>query len=268
MRLTCIVIPAFIIITSLNTAGKDNSFLFKPDNANFFVYGYGRNSFIINQSKLAGLKLDSQISQLSSGKRINSASDDPAGLAVAEKMKSLLDQLKQESMNSEDMRNFHNFIESAIAQDQEILQRIRLLTVQASNGILNNEDRGYIQAEIDQFLSQINFNAKFLQFNKIGIIPELTAQNLGLDKVDVIRNLQNSIGIVDEALKKLIRKRVLQGVKSNILTFQIEGKNYQYLNLQRTESLIRDLDMAEGITNLIKNSVLLKSQYGLVIRSK
>jgi len=66
----------------------------------------------------------------------------------------------------------------------------------------------------------------------------------------------------------LMTKRVVQGVKSNILTFKIEGKSYQFLNLQRTESNISDLDMAEGITELIKNSVLFKTQHGLIIRSR
>jgi flagellin len=205
---------------------------------------------------------------LSSGKRINTASDDPAGFAVAEKMNALLKQLRQESMNAEDMRNFRNFIESAVAEDQELLQRIRLLLVQGSSGILNSEDRSYLQSEINQFLSQINLNAKFLQFNNISVIPDLTTRDLGLDGVDAVHNLQDSIGLVDEAMTKLTMKRIVQGVQSNILTFQIEGKSYQYLNLQRTESLISDLDMAEGITELIKNSVMLQTQNGLLIRSK
>ena len=257
-----------IIITTMNLTAKDNTFLFQPDGANFYVYGQGRNSFIINQSKITSMKIDSLISGLSSGKRINTASDDPAGFAVAEKMKGLLNQLRQETMNDEDMRNLYGFIESSIAEDQEMLQRIRTLLVQASSGILNKEDRGYIQTEISQFLDQINLNAKFLQFNNMSVITELTTQNLGLDKVDVVHNLQNSFQIVDDALTKLTVKRVLQGVKSNVLTFRIEGKSYQYLNLQKTESGISDLDMTEAITDLIKDSVQLKTRYGLILRSK
>jgi len=268
MKSILLAIVPLLFIYIVNASAKGNSFLFQPEGSNFYVYGYGENNFIVNQSKLIEMKLDSQMSQLSSGKRINNASDDPAGFAVAEKMNSLLKQLRQESMNDEDMRNFHNFIESAIGQDQELLQRIRLLVVQASNGILNSEDRGYIQSEIDQLLKQINLNAKFLQFNNIGIIAGLTTKNLGLDGIDVVRNIQRSIGLVDDSLSMLTKKRILQGVKTNVLTFRIEGKSYQYINLQRSESNISDLDMAEGITNLIKNSVMLKTQNGLIIRSK
>ena len=266
-KIPVITLSLFIAFSSVLTA-ENSSFLFQPNGSNFYVYGKEQNNFIITQSKLTELKLNSQISQLSSGKRINSASDDPAGFAVAEKMKGVLNQLKQESMNAEDMRNFHNFVESAIAQDQALLQRIRQLIVQSSSGILNSEDREYIQAEIDQLLKQINMNAKFLQFNTISIIPELTTQNLGLDAVDVVRNANNSMGVVDVALTKLTKKRIIQGVQSNVLTFQIEGKSYQYINLQKTKSNISDLDMAEGISDLIKNSVLLQSQHGLIIRSK
>jgi len=251
-----------------HAAAGDSSFLFQPNGANFVVYGKGDTSFILNRSRITALKLDRYLSHLASAKRINNASDDPAGFAVAEKMEGLLKQLKQESVNDEDMRNFYTYVESAVAQDQDLVQRIRLLIIQASNGILAVEDREYIQAEILQLLNQINMNAKFSQFNTKPVIPELTTANLGLDSIDVVHKVLDSIGTVDEALKKLTAKRVLQGVKSNILTFRIEGKSYHYLNLQKAQSGITDMDMSEGISELIKNSVLLKTQNGLIMRSK
>jgi flagellin len=268
MKMIKIIIPCLIIAVCATLTAKENSFLFQPEGSNFYVYGYGTKSFIINQSKITGMNIDKQLSQLSTARRINSAADDPSGYAVAEKMKGLLNQLRQESMNAEDMRNLHNFIESAIGQDQEILQRIRQLTVQASNGILNSEDRENIQSEINELLNQLDMNAKFLQFNTISVIPELSAEYLGLDKLDAVHNPEKSIGLADEAMAKLTRKRIIQGVHSNILKFQIDGKSYQFLNLQKAESNISDLDMAEGISGLIKNSVLLKTEYGLIIRSK
>lgn len=268
MKYITLIIMSIIVSLSNPLYPQSNVFLFQPNGSNFYVYGYGQNNFIITQSRLTELNLNLQLSQLSSGKRINSASDDPAGFAVAEKMKGLLNQLKQESVNAEDMRNLHNFIESSIAEDQALLQRIRQLIVQASNGILNKEDREYIQTEIYQLLRQIDMNAKFLQFNTMAVIPELTTVNLGLDRIDVVQNNQNSMAFLESAMTSLTKKRIIQGVQSNVLTFQIEGKSYQYLNLQRTESNISDLDMAEGISNLIKNSVLLQSQHGLIIRAK
>ena len=262
------VICAIIFLTAFDAAAGENHFLFRPGEADFYVYGKGSSSFIISRSKSAAMDLDKIISQLSSGRRINSASDDPAGFAVAAKMTSLLNQLKQESMNDGDMRSLQNVIEAAVAEDQRLLHRIRILIVQASNGILNTEDRLYIQAEIDQFLKQISLNAEFTQFNRKRIISDLTIDKLGLQKVNVVHNLWNSIGFVDEALEKLTKRRIYEGVKSNVITLRIKGKSYQYLNLQRSESLISDADMAEGISRLIKQSVLLKSNHGLILRSK
>lgn len=266
MRLTSLIVLSIILTFTFKSYGNGNSFLFQPSGANFFIFGNGQNNLIISQIKLTELKLDSQIAQLSAGSRIKNASDDPAGLAVVEKINMLLNQLKRESMNAEDLRNLNNFIESSIAEDQEVINRIRLLVVQASNGILSPDDRGNIQSEIDQLINQINLNAKFLQFNCMGIIPQLTSLNLGLDDVDVVRNMQKSIKLVDEALERLTKDRVVRGLQSNLLTFQINGKNYLYLNLQKAESSMSDLDMAEGITKLIRNSVLLKTEYGLVYK--
>jgi flagellin len=268
MKLILLTVFSILLASAAALSVEGKSFLFQPSGSNFYVYGYGNSNFILSRIKLTELNLDSQLSHLSSGKRIDTASDDPAGFAIAEKMNSLLNQLRQESINAEDMRNFNNYVESAVAEDQEILNRIRQLILKAASGILNTEDREYIQFEINQMMKQINLNAKFLQFNNMNIIPELTTFNLGLDDVDVVRNLYNSMELVDNALVQLTKKRVLHGVKSNILTFQIEGKSYQFLNLQRTESRISDLNMAEGITELIKNSIQLKVQNGLLIRSK
>ncbi len=268
MKLKLLSAISILFLFSISLSAEETGFLFQSNGSNFYVYGRGSSTFILSRSKLTELKLDSQLSHLSSGKRIDTASDDPAGFAIAEKMNSLLNQLRQESLNAEDMRNFNNFVESAVADDQELLNRVRLLIVKASNGILNTEDREYIQFEINQLMKQINLNAKFLQFNNMNIIPELTTFHLGLDDVDVVRNLYKSMELVDSALTVLTKKRIVHGVKSNILSFQIEGKSYQFLNLQRTESLISDLNMSEGITELIKNSVQLKVQNGMLIRSK
>lgn len=258
----------FGLLITIDALAENTKYIFKPEGSNFYIYGYGNKNFIITQNRLNNLKLDRKIMQLSSGKRIIMTSDDPAGSAVSEKMNSILLQLKQESMNSEDMKNMTDFIESSVAQDQELLQRIRLLIIQASNGILNAEDREEIQVEINQLLNQINMNAKFIQFNANAVIPDLTAEMLGLDAIDVVRSVQESMKYIDEALTRLAKKRIIQGVKSNILTFQIEGKAYQYMNFQKVESGISDLDMSEGISELIKDSVQIKTNNGLLFKSK
>ena len=262
------ILLVLVIISSTKIYSGNNSFLFRPTGSNFFIYGKGTGHFIIHQSRLSQWNINRTISKLASSKRINNAADDPAGMAVAEKIAALIKGLQQKSMNAENMRNFHYYVESAIKQNQEILKRIRELILRSSSGILGPEDRGYNQSEINQLLRQIDMNARFSQFNTMAVIPNLTTDKLGLKDVNVVRNLYGSMKHVDNALKMLQKRRIIQGIRSNILTFRIKGMSYNFLNLQRAESGIRDLDMARGISRLMKNKVLLKSQYGIIIKSK
>lgn len=244
-------------------------YLFAPDGANFLVYGAGGGKqFIINQPKLTQWRLQKDFAGLSSGKRIVTAGDDPAGLAVAEKMDSLIRGLKQESMNAEDMRNYVNFLESALGADQELITRIRELALRASSGILGPDDRALIQAEVREVLAQIDMNAEFTQFNKKNVMKEITAAFLGIAAADVARDAPGAIGMADTALKKIQVMRTGAGVKANVLTLQIEGKSLYILNMGEAESRLRDLDMAEGVSSLMKNSVLLKTQYGVLMLPK
>lgn len=268
MKIKNFIIMSIFVLLSIPAVLLGDDFLFKPDGSNFYVYGRGTDTFIINQSKLTSSNINKLFEQLSFGKRINSAADDPSGLAVSEKMEALLRQLRQSSMNDEDMRNFYNVVESAIAQDQDLLNRVRELLIQGASGILATDDREIIQSEISELLKQIDMNARFSQFNTIPVIQDLTTKNLGLDKVDIVHNPDKSIGIVDAALTKLTKGRVLKGIQSNILTFRIEGKNWYYVNFVESVSRITDMEMSEGISDLVKNSVILKSQHGLLLRSK
>lgn len=257
-----------MIIAVTGTYAADKSYIYMPDGADFFVYGRGAETFIVNRSMVGEREFDLTLKRLSSGKRINTAADDPAGLAVSQKMDSMLEQIMRDSMNDADMRNLHNFVESAIASDQDIIRRIRDLAVQASGGILGPDDRELIQSEVDQLLAQVDMNAKFSQFNKVDVIPELTAQKLGIDKISVIHDPEGAIGLADSALKVLTVKRVMQGVKANMLTLRIEGKSYYYMNLVSAESRITDFDMAEGISDLAKQGVLVRTRYGVLVKGK
>ncbi len=257
------LIPVFIITALM---AKDRSYVYIPDGADFFVYSRGSDTFIINRSRYGEKKFTRIINMLSSGKRINAAADDPAGLAVSEKMDSMLEQIMRESMNDADMRNLHGFIEATIAADQELVKRVRELALRAASGILGPDDRELIQLEVDQLLAQINMNARFTQFNKLAVIPELTTNRLGLDKINVTTDPRGAIGLADTALNALTVKRIMRGVKTNILTLRIRGKSYYYLNLQRAESGMTDLEMEEGISELAGESVLIRTRYGVLVR--
>jgi flagellin len=261
-----IFIPGILFLSSNLLAAE--SFLFQPTGANFFVFNNGSRQFIINQSKMTGSDLRSVMKKLASGKRINSAADDPAGLAVSQKIESILKGIRQESMNLQDFRNYLRHVDGMAAQDVKILQRIRLLIVRSANGMFTREDREIIQTEIDQFLRQIDMNARFARFNTKGVIPELTVKNLGLKEVNVVRDPYKSMRSVDEALKKVVRRRIIAGVKSNVFTYRIKGVEYYYVNMTESLSKMLDQDLARGISELSKKSILLKTEYGIFMMGK
>ncbi len=254
-----------IITTSLSAQSTS---LYIPGGGNFMIYNRGAQNFIIMQNKFTRSAFNSVLKKLSSGKRINSAADDPAGLAVSEKLDSLMKQLSQESMNMQDYRNMLRYVEAILAQDSKILRRIRTLIVKSSNGMYNRDDREIIQSEINQLKAQIQMNARFAQFNKRRVIPQLSLKGLGLQNLSVVRSPYGAIKLVDNAMKKILRRRVLAGVKGNVLTFRIKGKEYYAVQAMSTLSRIVDQNMAEGIMSLIKNSTMLKAQHGVLLKAK
>ncbi len=110
--------------------------------------------------------LQNVIKQLSTGLRINSASDDAAGFAISEKMRSQISGLDTALRNSQDGISFLQTADGALEQTNSMLQRMRELAVQASNDSLTSNDRQYLQLEIDELKNQIDKISDTTQFNK------------------------------------------------------------------------------------------------------
>ena len=110
------------------------------------------------------------INALSTGLRINSASDDAAGFAVSEKMRSQIRGLDTALRNSQDGISLLQVAEGALEQTNSMLQRMRELSVQASNDSLTSQDRQYIQLEVDELKKQIDRIAETTQFNRKRIL--------------------------------------------------------------------------------------------------
>ncbi|MBQ9527617.1 MAG: flagellin, partial [Fretibacterium sp.] len=118
---------------------------------------------VINNTSSA---LQKSINKLSTGLRINSAADDAAGLAISEKMRAQVRGLDQAVSNSQDGISMIQTAEGALSETHSILQRMRELSVQAANDTLTNQDRGYIQEEVDQLREEITRIGNTTQFNK------------------------------------------------------------------------------------------------------
>ena len=120
--------------------------------------------------KVTHWALDKNMEKLSSGMRINRASDDASGLAVSEKMRSQIRGLNQASTNASNGISFIQVTEGYLQETQNIMQRMRELAVQSSNGIYSAEDRMYIQVEISQLIDEIDRIASHGQFNGLTLL--------------------------------------------------------------------------------------------------
>jgi flagellin len=129
--------------------------------------------------KTKGWDVDSNIEKLSSGMKINKAGDDAAGLAVSEKMRAQIRGLRRAEMNAEDGISFIQVAEGYLEQTTQVLQRLRELAVQASNGIYTDEDRLYIQVEVSALIAEIDRIASHAQFNGLNLLTGRFAKFTG-----------------------------------------------------------------------------------------
>ena len=135
--------------------------------------------FANRQLGVTGLSLNKDMEKLSSGERINRAGDDASGLAVSEKMRAQIRGLNQASQNAANGISFIQTTEGYLQETTDIMQRIRELAVQASNGIYSEEDRMQIQVEISALVSEVDRVASSAQFNGMNMLTGRFAQPMG-----------------------------------------------------------------------------------------
>jgi flagellin len=134
--------------------------------------------------------LNTSMERLSSGLRVNSAKDDAAGLAVAERMNTAIRGATVAMRNANDGVSMLQTVEGGLGRLSENLQRIRELAVQSANGIISNDDRQYLQAEVDQLQQEIARLVENTKFNDVTLfdssLPETLTFQIGPDSTDTI----------------------------------------------------------------------------------
>ena len=135
--------------------------------------------FAQNQLGQTDSKVSRNMEKLSSGLRINRAGDDASGLAVSEKMRSQIRGLHQASRNAANGISFIQTAEGYMQESQDILHRLRELSVQAANGIYSDEDRMQIQVEVSQLVDEIDRIASHAQFNGMNMLTGRFARETG-----------------------------------------------------------------------------------------
>ncbi len=240
--------------------------------------------------KYREVDLNKDIEKLSSGQRINRAGDDASGLAVSEKLRSQIRGLNQAERNIGNAVSFIQTTEGYLQESQDILHRMRELSVQSANGIYTPEDRMQIQVEISQLIDEVNRIASHAQFNGMNLltgrfapgaaddgvkfqvganmdqrerayIGTMTAEALGVQSVAITSpdSANLTIGTVDSALLRVSKQRADLGAYQNRFEMAAEGVAVASENLQAAESQIRDTDMAAQMVEYVKNNILMQS---------
>ena len=161
--------------------------------------------------KFNGIASDKDMEKLSSGLRINRAGDDASGLAVSEKMRSQIRGLRMAESNSQNGISFIQTAEGYLQESQDILQRMRELAVQASNGIYSNEDRMQIQVEVSQLVSEVNRIASHAQFNGMNMLTGRFARATGENQVTASMWLHIGANM-DQRVRVIIGTMTAQGL--------------------------------------------------------
>ena len=132
---------------------------------------------------LTDLNNQKNMEKLSSGMKINRAGDDASGLAVSEKMRSQIRGLNQASTNAKNGISFIQTTEGYLQETEDIIQRIRELAVQSSNGIYPDEDRMQIQVEVSSLIAEVDRIASCAQFNGMNMLTGRFARPTGENSV-------------------------------------------------------------------------------------
>ena len=241
-----------------------------------------------NNLKFRNVSLGKDIEKLSSGQKINRAGDDAANLAVSEKMRSQIRGLNQAERNIQNGVSFVQSTEGYLQESQDVLQRIRELAIQASNGVYSDEDRMYIQVEVSQMIDEINRIASHAQFNGMNMLTgkfageesslmlhvganvdqrkaisvgDMTATGLGITQISLATadDANGALATFDEALKTLNKQRADLGAYQNRFEVAQKGIAIAAENLQAAESVIRDADMANEMVNFTRDNILIQA---------
>jgi flagellin len=184
--------------------------------------------------------VDKDIEKLSSGMRINRAGDDASGLAVSEKMRSQIRGMRRAERNAEDGISFIQTTEGYLQETQDILQRMRELAVQASNGIYTDEDRMQIQVEVSQLVDEVDRIASHAQFNGMNMLTGRFARPLGENTPTA--SMWFHIGAnMDQREQAFIQTMTSRGLGLRTMT---TGSTVTIATPERANRLIGTVDMA------------------------
>lgn len=263
------------------------------------------NQASINAQRLLGKnseRLAESVERISSGIRINSASDDAAGLAVSEALRSDIRAMRQAIRNGNDGISMINVTEGALNEQSSILIRLRELASQSSTGTVGSTERQTIQLEFNSLRNEIDRISQSTTFNGQGLVDgglassiassnhiilqiginsssnsqinlnsemnlaAITSSALSIDTLSLtsVAGALTALDALNLAISTVAQGRGKVGAVQNRLTRTIANLGVAVENLQAAESSIRDADIAEEIAALTRNQILVQSATAMV----
>lgn len=237
------------------------------------------------------------LEKLSSGYRINRAGDDAAGLAISEKMRGQIRGLEQAQNNANDGISLIQTAEGGLNETHAILQRMRELAVQSSNGTYDEEnDRANLQLEVKALISEVDRIANSTKFNgtslldgqlttsaltlQIGAndsahekvtlkVADMTSSGLSIGSLSIstLSAAQGAISTIDAAINSVSSERANLGALQNRLEHTINNLGVTTENLTAAESRIRDVDMAKEMMQYTKNNILTQAAQAMLAQA-
>jgi flagellin len=233
-------------------------------------------------------QLSKTMERLSSGLRINRAADDAAGLAVSEEMRSQIRGMNVASRNAQDGVSMVQVADGALGGVNDMLQRVRDLSVQAANGTLTDQQRSNLDQEVQSIVAEMARVASDTEFNGVKIlsgsvataanavtlqvgangsqviaftIGTMSASDLGISGIAIgtAASATQAIASVDAAIRSVNSSRAAMGAIQNRLEQTISRLDLTSENLQAAESRVRDADMASEMIDFTRNQILQQS---------
>jgi flagellin len=259
----------------------------------------------LNAQRILGVnndRLAQSVERISSGIRINRGSDDAAGLAISEALRSDIRAMRQAVRNSNDGISLINIAEGALNEQSGILIRLRELASQASTGTVGSTERQTIQLEFTALRSEIDRISSTTEFNgqkltdgslassvstnnqvmiQVGInsrvesrinlntsinLEAITASGLGIDTLSMTSAgaALTALDMMNVAIATVTAGRGKVGAVQNRLSRTISNLTVTIENLQAAESQIRDADIAEEVALLTRNQILVQASTAMV----
>ena len=233
--------------------------------------------------------LDGTLERLSSGSRINRAGDDAAGLAISESLRAQIRGFRQAKRNAQDGVSMIQVTEGGLNEISNMIVRLRELAIQAASDTIGDKERSFtdrefqaLKSEMDRIAQSTNFNGTPLLSGKAGVFEmqvgifnnplsdritynaensNVTLESLGIvgEGVSTKLGAQTSLSALDEALTRVNSVRADLGAMQNRLQSTINSLAINDENLSAANSRIRDADLAQEVSEMTKNNILMQA---------